>query len=517
MTAPKSILFVTVGNRDVQLRRNLPGDFHVEQRKLEGFVSKREGFLSFIRRSATKKNTVSGIKSTLKNPTGKGLDVEIWDDSLIIKSPREGGEVIWKNPEIFDPVLLFPMVGPVLEWFKNENAGQFPEKIIWVYTDQNTSVAPRFRNSDTLFFAKILDKWAIREYPGLKGGFLPVTHDVKNVDVQYRTLGEEIKKVLGKKWVEAEKVFVLPQGGIDGINQALTLQLIQLFKDRLVQLAKPESEVPALQDFPQLFLRDLAREKVLRHLELYDFGAAADLFLSKEDMEMKDLCTFAHLKLHLHYDEIKKDSNLQKFAEVYGPERFDDFEKLTDLWYEIKIHFLRKNYGMAIGRLYNLYENLFRLIIERHTDTPIMSSYFQAERYTSDLEFEPWINFLTEKFGEETVQDLRNFMVNNKPVRLSNPNTPTFTFLTRRLAERGDYTLLTPEQIARLEKWLKGFGAKRNKFMHGLDRISQKDFREVVSAKNHDEFFSILDKATGAQGLGPYEKIKKQIEAYYGV
>ena len=99
----------------------------------------------------------------------------------------------------------------------------------------------------------------------------PVTKDVTNIDLLYEYFAKELKDLFLLPFEEIRQIFLLPQGGIDQINTALTLKIIEHFKGKVTQLQNAEnSEVIAL-DFPRRFIQNLNKHKVLELVKNYDF------------------------------------------------------------------------------------------------------------------------------------------------------------------------------------------------------------------------------------------------------
>ena len=235
----KNVLVITIGNSDIQINK-YPGHGFV----VEDLILKKES---------------CGEINLRPNRN--------YNDYYLLLSSRNDGLVISESYDLYKEILEFPLIEPLLAYFKKESKSF--QEVWWVYTDQQKEVE-YFQSGDTLYYKQIIQKYFESNYQDVIYKDYPITENVKNIDAQYVDFYSKALALINNT-EPISNIFLLPQGGIDQINQALTLQLIQLFKDkvRVFQCAE-KSEVVELM-FPHLFLKDLTKKNRIKHLLDYDF------------------------------------------------------------------------------------------------------------------------------------------------------------------------------------------------------------------------------------------------------
>ncbi|MBK6329260.1 MAG: hypothetical protein IPF62_01605 [Bacteroidetes bacterium] len=240
----KSILVVTVGNSDIQISDKKYRDFTIENSEGDFYLFSKEKHKTII--------------ELLRNRADKS--------TYILKSCRFDSEKIKKNYNLFRPILRFPIIEPLIKYLKKEAT---EIDTIWlVYTDQEDE---NFRRSDTVYAKDIIQRYLKEIMPACtRFNSLKVSKNLTDIDFQYNEFSK-IKSSPFAKLDNIEKAYLFPQGGMDQINQALTLQFIQAFQDRAVILQKPEGADLRELKFPSIFLKELNKQKIIKHLEDYDF------------------------------------------------------------------------------------------------------------------------------------------------------------------------------------------------------------------------------------------------------
>lgn len=249
----KTILVLTVGTRDLQL----------------------EGIGSLIQMEELKPGTkqffvsINGIRLELKQ------NQEFKNYTLL--QPRHGGKLIQDNLSVFSSYLSYPIIKPIIEFVLNE-AGSI-SKIIFVATDQ-TDAEERFTKNDTLYLSSILESLIKKDFsvdeksPGIEFDEYTIFEKASDIDYLYDHFLTELK---GKVFFDDDEgdinLYFASQGGIDQINQALQLRLIERYPDISIVENNASTGVKRLQ-FPQRFILNSKRQTLKRFVEEFHFSSA---------------------------------------------------------------------------------------------------------------------------------------------------------------------------------------------------------------------------------------------------
>jgi hypothetical protein len=189
---------------------------------------------------------------------------------------------------------------------------------------------------------------------------------------------------------------LLPQGGIDQINHAITLQLIQRFKHKVRLFQQPDGLAPTELSFTHAFLNDLNKQKILKHLEDFQFGLLSELLLEgfSEKDKIYNLAKYAYQKLNLNYTAFPQG------IEKKYKESISVWVRCKDLYISAKINFKVGDYGNYLWKLYTLYENLYRAKCEEYIGET-QNFYHQKYDYDRTLTNNEWIDFLKNCISQE--------------------------------------------------------------------------------------------------------------------
>lgn len=474
----ENILFVTVGNSDVQ--------FKIQPDKVKSVINDK-GFeqLYFVH------NGLPEI--TIKKNRGN-------NDSYLIDLPRENGEKLNVNADLYLPYLDFPILKPVVGYLKEKK--EIIDAICIVFTNQQDA-EERYRKNDTVFFKELIKKWIIEEIPEIKVFEYAVLEKAFETDFQYTSFSTFLKSFDIEMYNQA---FLLPQGGIDQINQSLTLQLIQLFKGKLTQLSVNEDGHVFTNQFPSLFLHDLTKKAVENQLNRFDFGAAAQLIMDKEPL--KNLCIYLDLRLNMkHKDAFSFGLNNIKTLKPYLPDyEIDRFKmswekQVTDkekgqvrIYDSIcRAHHLvvQENYGEALIRLFTVFENLFALHLDKYfwPDFAILNLHKDKYRYKRELKKETW---------EQKINELDSCLIshlNAINIKTEEPNRWAFhaIYLYMKLNNKLDDGFDLSEMkifIDLIEK----LAGQRNSIAHNFGGMVKQDFDDLLDKYGFDtdSMFKIL-------------------------
>ncbi len=278
-------MVITLGTREIQIPVS-----KVQDNNFELIERKGEKFSSYF---IVKKGNPS-LQIEVKKPSKEF-------PNYYTISPRTVGKIIKDEYEIFRPIIDFPIVRPAIEFLQQKEINL--DVIILVYTDQeeeHNQGRVKYANmeNDSIYYADIIEK-LIKEdsyFQHTEIDHFVVTKNVTDLGFQYDDFVKINEFLLYSD--EVKQVFVYPQGGIDQINQALTLRLIEVFKEKVKQLQKAEGADFNQLDFPAKFLGSLNKQKIVKHLEDYDFGAIDKSLVSEPHIHQKSNATPEGLRLN---------------------------------------------------------------------------------------------------------------------------------------------------------------------------------------------------------------------------
>lgn len=194
------------------------------------------------------------------------------DPSLhFFTEPRIAGEVLLPlmSDEIVRDALQMPILYLMLDHILDENT---IDRIFIVYTDQEDGVLAKYRKRDTLFYAEVITS-LLEDFPRLntpKVALIKAGADITNVDSHYKLWATALDmNLLGAG--QPDRVFLATQGGIDAINQTLTLRCIEYFGHRLTLIENNESDGVNELRFPSLFLNNLLHKRLEVAINEYHF------------------------------------------------------------------------------------------------------------------------------------------------------------------------------------------------------------------------------------------------------
>lgn len=481
----KNYIVITLGTSDVQVAKSRLDE--------NGFEFENDG-------------VVTKIKS-IENPAFE-FSVKAnrnHSDTFLLNEARVDGEKLLDyGIEKLLPILEFPLVLPAIQHFFEQNLGSQIHKCLFVFTDQSDE---RFKKNDTLHFATILKKKLDLQFGFTDETFMeyPIHDNLTNIDFQYTSFAKECQSILQTPVEDVKQVILFSQGGIDQINQALTLQLIQAYGTKLKLYQKAEATVPKVLEFPKLFLRDLNKQKILEHLENYNFGLIDGKLT--QDTIVKNLCVYASYRLELRHNNLKNSYNnligKPEVQELIGnsfvnfSRDWKDSEKLLDLYLSCKIAFHQKKFNEMLWKLFTINENLLKLEVEELIGVR-MENYYEGN-YSTHHENPRLLQLLNER-NEQYVNYMRE-----TGVFLSNPSRRMYKSILEIENNTSTYS-----RILELADFLEKLANKRNNLAHGLgfadkDRISQSLGFQL------NDLFTMMDSIFGVKGYGRYDEIKKVV------
>lgn len=500
-----NLCIVTLGTRDLQLIKS----------KTTVRVQKEEKF----------------DRHFVQLPLNDGLEVEVrynkdFPDHYSLASPRECGGIIAKmlaDPAANDfwDVVQFPILDEFIQTYLINDS-----ELITVYTDQNDG-APEHRKNDTLYFNELLTPYIKRRFPERNIGFREICfhQDVVNIDALYRKLNEENNLLSGFKPEDFEHIYLFMQGGIDQINMALTLRLIEQYRGKVRQIQKPERGNITERHFPALFLRRLNREKIIDRLNKYDFAAITD-YLDSSEKTLHGIARYVHLRGSRNHKTLIQENELASIVQtlIKKPEnristsaKADlDFGKLGDLYLDAKIDLIiHRRIDDFATKIQTCCENYFRIKVNSHT----------ARR---GICFEDFFEKGLVVKSDELLESLKKYSINlngTKHIKHENSGNKTVNipFITLygiiyEQLEKTSAIKLNPQEKNRIKKFKElvsnpktGLIRLRNPLIHSTGNITESDLETILKEHNYNteiDLFNELDQIFEVSNFGYLDDLK---------
>lgn len=490
----KNYLIITLGTRDVQILKSklIPNGWEI------------------IGEANSKNFKIT--KNDLE------LDVTlnpVYPDYFLL-SPRKSGEYILKNLSEILPIIELPLIQPLLNHLQEKNI-QITNYLI-IYTDQEQSFKEKkinisHFNNDTLYFKEIVLE-ILQNHMLLKNAQpdeYGIFEQVANIDFQYDHFAVSCKDLLLDNPDNIGEILLLPQGGIDQINHAITLQILQAFKHKVRLFQQPESSEPIELNFNKKFLNDLNKQKIQKHLDDYDFGAIDKNLHSNRTVY--HLAQYAAKRLNLQYDTIEINANLLKNYNLpaYG---HNDKEKLKDLYLSSKINYHQKKHTDFLWRVFTINELLFKIELSKVLGNTV-DFFVKPQR---DI-LTPW-EIALNKIDTNLITIIESHkMPNGYPIDSRNPNRAAFKILFNEFVAKGLLTLSTQTAFLyqKVGDKLEALALGRNSIAHKLGSTDIKQINSTLSKTEpgytSKNLFLDLDQLFNLQTpFGIYDQIKEEIE-----
>lgn len=396
----KNYLVITLGTRDVQLRKDLieSSEDWIFSKEIN-VKDNRETY--FVQKGSIKLQT-NAPNSDFPN--------------YLTVSPRLAGKEILDKYNDFKEIIDLPLIIPTIKKLTADS--KKIDVVLTVYTNQEFEkdiIKKHFYNNDTLFFNDIVVKYLKEQGLLTQSDFdeYGILEQVANIDYQYQHFAEAQKESLFGKNITPGEIFLLAQGGIDQINHAITLQLIQAFKHNVRLFQQPESSEPIELNFAHQFLTDLNKQKIQEHLDKYNFGLITDDLTLNTEIVLK--AKYANSRLNLGYNELSG--------------QFTEEDKCKDLYLASKIVLQKQNNPLEfLWRLFTINENLFKIEIEKIIGNSRAFYVSGLGKNDKNIKWEKVLNDLDE--------DLIQYLV-KKRVIMTNPNRWAFKSMYIYLTRKG--------------------------------------------------------------------------------
>lgn len=519
----RHILIATVGTNDLKLiRKKLPGD------ELENLQSQ-----------------------SLIIPDNE-------DDSRLRISARAGGEHMFNHVETYRVALAADIIPHAIQRIRNQlMPGEPFERVVLVPTDQPETAPIKHRRNDTIWFAHVLAEYVLPEDGQTEPAYdiLPV-HSENPIDIgemyayfsktdTFVQLFDELKQEPAEGQYPV-KVWLLPQGGIDGLNHALTLVYLNHFAEHMGLLYVDRQGNCQSLNYPRMFLESQEQVRAESLLKRYNFSGLVDL--KWLDPDIRRLANYAQHRLYFNFETARaaltdgfgqeltnrlqdpvlnpgqrnqlqqqldqrlqlRNAHLEALQALHPIGNADtpgEWAILRELLYNAEIKFIQEEYVDFLGRLFRLLEgfSMYRLRqLNPELDTFLPQFPARVDENNWKLGLEKWQQ--TEE-GQRKLEQMRKKDSHTNPGKAT---IPTFIALIR----------VDDEQIYQTLNHLTQLTELRNSSIiaHGTDGVSAAEINNKLrKGKPMDTIFREFKThknylgGQGAPAENPFETIRQQI------
>jgi len=524
----KNIFAITFGTSDVQFNQDV-----VER---HGFIITQNGNIFVL------KHREKNIEISLRPNRDR-------QNYYLLSSPRIDGEKVYNHIADFLPVIELPLTLPVIKQIRKT----YPELIIdcWFLVDTNQDkekVKEQHWKNDTLFVSRIFKAKLQYVFPDEKDEkfkYHTITEELTNIDKQYLDFRRKCPYIFDLKEEEINQIFLLPQGGIDQINHALTLQLIKSYGSKVKLYQQAEDQEPKELKFTTYFLNDLAKLQIVSLIKNGQYEGAS--MICKNYLNNASFCScfdfFSLRKLCLFEDAKAKANNLKKdlkkldfirhFSEQYANIQNDVFSnspgkflfKSIERFYVAEFYFNIKNYTDFTLAFQIFFESFVNYYLNQMNNLDLENKFDEAgKKLLEDLKnTEPQVY---EKFVKMIKPEASSKGRSKKDILM--PTFPVLTLCANYFAEKNGHTSINNmlkiifEINSNLNGSKRGFGIDilRNKIAHKGIGVKLRDlFSATASRTNADHesiwlnYLNTIKNAFGISELiNPYLEFNEFVE-----
>ncbi len=229
-------------------------------------------------------------------------------DGRSVPNCRADGHQLLDQFEALDSNLDAPILLPGLKRILAPFQAAPPQvRVILFYTDQDETVKDDYRRSDTVNFARVLQ----RLLPRRLGNYIRV--DLVRLEgnpADYNNTLQFFKRKLGEveQPGEDDVVYIAPVGGADASNVGLAINAVRRFQDRCQFIyVMPGAEVQLL-NLQNELLGDYARREAGAHLKRRDYVALEQVLRQSRLGEPwhQQLCAYADCRTRFDFEGARK-------------------------------------------------------------------------------------------------------------------------------------------------------------------------------------------------------------------
>lgn len=424
-----------------------------------------------------KKDEKRSLEVKIKLDNEEEIDIPVWKSKdgsfqnfLYFSNSRESGKKLAK-PEIIDKIidtLCMPIIMPSIDYILNQGIPENELKIYFVLTDNPESVPMKFRANDTVNLFQLYQRITLNKLKKLQSGNVKkfaVKMEPTRIDEVYQFFSENSSLFNFK----SENMFYHAQGGVDGLNNGLLIKLLENYP-HLKYLYKGENDRNSyLLHFPQQFLNNIEREKLISAAENTDYAYL--IARTKENQKENFLAKIGEAFMNLDFDGAQEiisqgmaipevRNELRKYQTVSDELKNTIQGQLSLIFQTAEIKFITGAYGDYLWRIFLIKENVLKPFLEEFFDEKI--------EYDLKNKHQSWNNILNK--NTEIIDYLKEVKVGNFKLNYREPNAMTFEKIVEFLEDKDKIKL--PDNWKALWVSINKLSELRNKVAHEMKGVS---------------------------------------------
>lgn len=464
-------------------------------------------------------------------------------DGQFLDRARERGEEIW-NLLQRDPAAAERLTFPIIEPSLRELLRSHPEGLDLLALFGTDQEDPRFRHTDTLFFAQII----AQVLPGRLGGKVRRA-EARTIARINPSLYDEAFEAMGRLLRElpcdpreVEVCYVVLAGGTPACNTALLLQGVRYYGDRLQTVYLPQGREPVFLRAGQQVVRAFQEEAAVERLRHLDFANALPLLERLgAPPGLIPLVRYAARRLDFDFEAAQEalreayrdgDRALRQFIDERrlrddldpllreGEGRSRLKALLRELFWNARITYLHRRYADFLGRVYRLQEAVLRLLVEEiyglSTDLSPAVREENLRRWAEGIQSNPALR-----------EYLERQLVEGHPLDWRSVSRPTYKAMLAYAVEGGKgadgHPLLPEERRRRYEALLRRVNQldplvelrHRTIIGHDFHGVSEESLRARYAPKRSDG--RVLSPVEGLEEIMRMLEVDIQADPYRAI
>ncbi len=421
----KIILFVTLGNRDLQIHFNAILPVNIFENHFD------EGSLDSGQNYVIKKN-----------------------DKLFI----EHSKAIWDEYETCKDQVVFPMVQKYISLINDE-----PDEIIIITTKQTP-----FDAQDCHYVALFLERWLKEKY-GYYSKYFPI--DFSPVD--FEKLVEYYTDIFDK-YDSNQNLYFGNSGGTPDMRTAS--HFAGMFRGinfitipTRLKLGNDDYHIKTYKKQEQLVLKHI----VLNMLNNFDFSGLLSLPLFEEKSKL--YAYYALSRISLDFEVAREYANKLNDIDLIIPDITNIRILESEMLQSARIKFHQKSYADYLWRLFTIADNLLIPDVEKLINGKII--YDKKNRHKK------WNELI------DQIPDLKEFLSNekirNSPLIFDEPNMYAYSAILKFFDNKNIWK--KPTLLSNIEINLENLKQLRNAIAHNYKGISLEQINEKLVKKTFDD------------------------------
>ncbi len=256
--------------------------------------------------------------------------------------PRYSGKEWLDNYDKIKDALVMPIIRSGLEKVKADLGDKKIDKLYLFYTDQPETTPQKHRQSDTIYFAKLIRKIIADKYSDIVSDTVlkKIFGTPNDYDDMYHYYDHAIEEISVNEGIDL--AFVAPAGGIPACNMNLIIHGSRFFdiKCQIMLVSdNPDKKTnpPKLLNISSQIIRGHNRKAVEKMANNYNYLGISNLLrlsVKPIDRQLLRLSNYAAARLNLDFETAKKEALALKGCDFIDDQFYDDLVDVCELFIE---------------------------------------------------------------------------------------------------------------------------------------------------------------------------------------